>query len=580
MKENYLQRTHQLRMYSKGFQYFNKARLPVEHVGNKIKIFGELVDINEIIMTEFHNNKFPITPYLLASFEYSYSHLRKYYSEYGTKTERLFFRETLGESHLCNGDYFDVGDFDLELIKNLDKLESRYKILTTIIIPNGGKTRLEGLTSICSKYYLIDNQANLVTVMLNAFYTIFRALAYNKQEIFNTYFLLDEFENYRSKLDVSFDDTINICQSLVIDWAINIFKRYLKSANLAEIKGVMDSYDIEIPLRFSFKRGSKFKKYLEGKIMLAELIDSRNKTYKSRKSDYACEALSLWTEESKIKDFGNYFSDEMIESLVEREVQTNGRKGILRLISSKAWLTEQFELAHKYGGLLDEVDELKNKIRELEKKANSFDKAIKKRENRISILDEKLKQSDTKYKDSVLKEVYDSVKNELESTKQSLKEGNTRITKLETELTDKTKQCSDITKLNKKYKAKLEMYTNLFGEISDEEDVDLSIEEISIEEKVKALEDLDIVVCGGSIEMDNYFEKLGLKVYQILELSDSAFKKNFDILVVVTDMTSHQMVYRAKKQANAIGAMCLYVQGTNKEKIIDSIYSKLMSESS
>lgn len=578
MKENYLKMTHQLRLYSEGSKYFNKTRLFIEHTGNKIKIGSETVDINEIIMAEFHGNKFPITPYLLASFEYSYSHLIKYYGEYGQKAERLFFRETLGKS--CTGDYFDVGDYDLELIRNLDKLESRYKLLTTIIVPNGGKSRLEGLMSICSKYYLVDNQANLVTVMLNAFYTIFRALAFNKQEIFNTYFKLDEFEDYRSKLDVSFDDTINICQALVLDWAIKIFKKYLKGNNLKEISTVLDSYDIEIPLKSAFKRGSKFKKYLEGKIMLVELLDSRNKTYKSRKSDYACEALSLWTEGYKLKDFGNYFSDEMIESLVEREVQTNGRKGILRLICSKQWLTEQFELAHKYDEVEQENDELKSKIRELEKRSNSFEKAIKKRETKISILDEKLKQSDLKYKDSVVKGEYDNVKNELESNKHLLKEKDASINKLEKELTDKTKQCSDMTKLNKKYKAKLEMYINLFGEISEKEDVDVSIESLSIEEKVRALEGIDIVLCGGSIEMDNYFEKLGLKVFQVLELNDSTFKKNFDVLVVVTDMVSHQMVYKAKKQANAIGAMCIYVQGTNKEKIIDLLYGKLMSESS
>lgn len=579
-KENYLKISHQLKMYNEGSKFFNKSKLCVEHTDNKVKICGEMIDINKVIMTEFHGNKFPITPYLLASFEYNYSHLRRYYCEYGQKMEKLFFKETLGKSSLATNDYFDVGDFDLEIIKNLDKIESRYKILGTIIIPNGGKSRIEALMSICSKYYLIDHQINLVTVMLNGFYTIFRTLAFNKQEIFNTYFKLDEFENYRSKVDVSFDDSITVCQSLVLDWAINVFKTYLKPAQLAEVGSVLDSYDVEIPLRSAFKHRSKFKKYLEGKIPLTEFLESRKRGYKTRKSDYACEALSMWTEEYTVKDFSNYFSDDMIEALVERETDTGGRKAIIHLLCARTWLTNQFELAHDYGDVLDEKDALEVKIKELERKANSFDKAIKKRETRISILEDKLKQSDAKYKDSVVKSEYDSIKKELDSVKNELKERTNDVSKLEKELTEKTRQFSDITKSSKKYKARLDMYVDLFGELSEEEDINPNIEALSLEEKVSALEGLDIVLCGGSIEMDNYFEKLGLKVFQVLEINDSTFKKKFDILVVVTDMVSHQMVYRAKKQANAIGAMCLYVQGTNKEKIIDLLYSKLMSESS
>lgn len=578
--ENYLKIAHQLKMYNEGYKLFSKNRMSIEHTENKVKIGGELVDINKIIMTEFHGNRFPITPYLLASFEYDYAHLKLYYSEYGSKAERLFFKETIGKSSTIDNDYFDVGDYGLQFVKDLSKIESRYKILNTVIVPNGGKTRLESLMAICSKYYLIDHQINLVTVMLNSFLTIFRTLNYNNQKIFETYFKISEFEEYRNKLDVSFDDTITICQALVLDWAINVFRTYLKSTQLSEIEHIMNDFNKEDLLKCAFKRGSKFKKYLEGKIAVQELIDSRNKFYKTRKSDYACESLALWTEETNIKEFTGFFSDDLADILSIRIGDTGGRKAISHLLCTKTWLKSQFELACDHEELENTIDKLEKDVKDAEKRSNSLDRALKKRETKISVLEEKIKQLNTDYKDSVRKNEYESLVEELKELKSSLKDKDKEVSGLQKELTDKTRQFSDSTKLSKKYKAQLDRYMELFGELSEEESVDPSVEALSLPEKVSALVDLDIVILGGSIGMDNYFDKLGLKIFQVLDVNDTTLKKKFDILVVITDMLSHQMVYKAKKQANAIGAMCLYVQGTNKEKIIDLLYSNLMIESS
>lgn len=308
-------------------------------------------------------------------------------------------------------------------------------------------------------------------------------------------------------------------------------------------------------------------------------MNDREKSYKTRKSDYACEALTLLTESFNIKDFANYFDDDTINAIIERDIKTDGRKAIINLLCAKSWLTQQFELAHDHDRLEKENDELTVKIKELERKINGFDKAIRKRENRINVLDEKLKESNEKYKNAVLKETFDKVNLDLIDTKDELKNIKGLLHKTELELDDKTKQFSDLTKVAKKNKARLELYEELFGDISEYKEVDESITEMPLTKKIDALDGLDIVLCGGSIEMENYFEKMGLKVFQVLELNDSTFRKNFDVLVVVTDMVSHQMVYKAKKQANAIGALCIYVQGTNKEKIIDLLYAKIVEAS-
>lgn len=578
-KENYLKISQKLKEYNEGSKFLNKDRLCIEHTNNKVKIGGKLVDINDIIMTEYHGCKFPITPYLLASFEYNYTNIKRYYMEYGSKFERLFFKETLGTSMTFDNSYFCMGDYDLKIINDLDKLSNRYKILNTIIIPNGNKSRIERLMSICSKYYLVDNSINLVTVMLNVLHIIFKTLAFNKQEIFERYFKIDEMQEFRSKLNVSFDDSMMIAQALTLDWAINVFKKYLDAKKLKEIIKVIDNWDVEIPLKCAFKHGSKFKKYLEGKIILQELLNDREKSYKTRKSDYACEALTLLTESFNIKDFANYFDDDTINAIIERDIKTDGRKAIINLLCAKSWLTQQFELAHDHDRLEKENDELTVKIKELERKINGFDKAIRKRENRINVLDEKLKESNEKYKNAVLKETFDKVNLDLIDTKDELKNIKGLLHKTELELDDKTKQFSDLTKVAKKNKARLKLYEELFGDISEYKEVDESITEMPLTKKIDALDGLDIVLCGGSIEMENYFEKMGLKVFQVLELNDSTFRKNFDVLVVVTDMVSHQMVYKAKKQANAIGALCIYVQGTNKEKIIDLLYAKIVEAS-
>ncbi len=444
-----------------------------------------------------------------------------------------------------------------------------------------GRVNLLRVIAFMAPVYLIKHPSKLISLILDYnYYSMIRGL-----ERGNT----DEFVD----IDITYiDKTYEFINSYVQLWSINILKSISNSKDRV-IMGLTSKQLDELESRYretiekTYKRGSYLKKLMHGKITVVEYIDNRMLAYKTRRSDYTCEQLILFSKDINnkihIEKLLKYLNSQYITDIVERA--SYRISNLYYLISLCGTLNSKMLSEIGSGNALNEF---KDKLKKANSEIESLNDSLSKERIKTSNFREKSKGLENelaKIKNTyVPKEQTSKYVEEIKSKSEEIKRLTNELNEAHKSLESKTKDYSEIAKQNKKLKNTLDNYIKTFGELEDssEEETDEfntklnGSSDISYESKIEYLKLFKILLCGGNDSVYNVLvDKTGLDLLFVNKENSVSANAKFDICVILTTMSSHSVIEKVSNRAVSSGAEIIYFEGSNHNKLINTLYDRM-----
>lgn len=568
---------------------------------NEIKVGNKALNPEEVVYLEYNNNKVNMIPFIFNYIVVSGVISSKLFEKADRYVGRAYLLSKINE-HL---DLKNVHEAILYLGANKQKLESiineKYPELNTIcsLYPFEELTEIEIYLDIL---LLLGEEKVITEFTLNNIYLIndstygeiskILRVSDETRDSFLDPILKSIEKRIKLKEILKTDMTSTVSHLLVNKWFNGLVAKHELNMSISDLK--VDDY-----IEGCFKnRGSYLKKYLEGKVTAKELIEHRNKVRKSdNTNELEREMAIIVLEYSKaLRDIKKQDNIEKVSrgiieglsaignstfSVVDIHLFTFGTDRLYRVMdcyfkkctSYSAILQDILDVKKSEEGLTKENLRLADTARTSERKAKSLEKKLTKYQYDLEECRETIKK--LKAEKSSKKEI-DSLSSELSKLKTEIKVLEEEKTQLNKAVLDKSRQYSDTAKLNKQLEFKLRKLEEVFGDIEVVQEDDYGTRNECLDDfdnRVNELNEFKIIICGGTVNIGNYLDKLGLNNYEIIrEMGEVKKKKEFDIMVVFTDFVSHKLVYAMNEQAEKQNASRVFYSGTNIKRMLNCVY--------
>lgn len=399
----------------------------------------------------------------------------------------------------------------------------------------------------------------------------------------NTYGSLEPLKGLQAKTDLS----IGICTWLATNWAIYVIKGNVVGVNVPKdvvecAKGIK-YLDEELLYKFTKGKNSKFIAYLEGKITVDELIESRSKVYKTRPTDLQLDMLMTYRAGDITPGYlANLKSDELTDLNCKYSYHWARYHNLYSYAYKSSYSCKDWGfpyIGNKMENYYREEEERKREKARTDRIIEELQANKDKQGRRIAKLKEDLKAAGKKKEKVERQKKLESSHKELEG---KLKDRKAEIAELKAEIERKDEEIQGLkVKYSnvKKESRKLEEYKACFGElhiISDKEmEVAESNEQITDDEIIEALKDLDIVICSFMEQKEKELTSLGLNVRVINSPNSCILKSKFDIAVIYSKQCDHKTAIAITNRAQKLGAMQMYYSGVNNALMLRAIYDEV-----